>query len=113
LNNIFFDYNSAQLRSSSTSELARLVTLLNQHPSMTIEVGGHTDNVGSDQFNLELSVKRAKAVCDYLVRTGKVDPSRIFPKGYGASRFAASNDTEDGRQENRRVAFTVISLGEK
>lgn len=109
LRNIFFAYNSAELSEDSYLELDRVKGILDSNPKMKIEISGHTDNIGSEQFNLTLSQKRADAVRAYLISKG-ISPDRIQAKGYGASRPIASNTTESGRAKNRRVEFTVISL---
>lgn len=109
LKNIFFDFGKATLRETSFPELDRLVSLLNAYPNMTIEIGGHTDNVGSLKFNTDLSESRAKAVVDYLIDKG-ISKTRLSYKGYAYLQPIASNDTEEGRQQNRRVEFKVISI---
>ncbi|HQL70451.1 MAG TPA: OmpA family protein, partial [Bacteroidales bacterium] len=109
LKNIFFDYDKATIRPESENELTRLVTLLNAYPKMTIEIGGHTDNHGSLQYNTKLSNDRAKAVVDYLVSKG-IAASRLQYKGYAFNEPIATNDTDEGRQQNRRVEFKVISI---
>ncbi len=108
LNNIFFETNSFELKKESTVELDKLVQLLIDNPAMKIEIGGHTDNVGSDESNNKLSENRAKSVYDYLVKTGTV-VTRLSYKGYGKTKPVATNDTDDGRAKNRRTEFTVIS----
>lgn len=107
LNNIFFDFNQAVLRPESMAEITRLKQFLDANPSITIEIGGHTDNVGSDAYNLELSQRRADAVVSALVAMG-IEPARVRANGYGESRPIDTNDTDDGRQMNRRVEFTVL-----
>jgi len=106
LRNIFFDVNSYKLRPESYPELNRLAALLQAQPQMRIEVGGHTDNTGDKKGNLLLSENRARAVVDFLTGKG-VDPSRISAKGYGDSKPKTTNDTEEGRAENRRTEFIV------
>lgn len=108
LKNIFFDYAKATLRSTSFPEMDRLFELLNEFPNMKIEISGHTDNQGSRTTNEKLSAARAKAVVDYLVKKG-VSGSRLESKGYAFDQPIAPNDTEDGRQQNRRVEFKVLS----
>lgn len=108
LRNIFFDFGKYTLRPESTNELERLIKLLNDIPSMRIEISGHTDNRGSAEFNQKLSENRAKAVVDYLVERG-INPSRLEYKGYGKDQPIATNDTEAGRQENRRTEFKILS----
>ncbi|HOY38741.1 MAG: OmpA family protein [Bacteroidales bacterium] len=109
LKNIFFDYDKATIRPESENELTRLVTLLNAYPKMRIEIGGHTDSHGSLQYNTKLSSDRAKAVVDYLVSKG-IDASRLEYKGYAFNEPIATNDTDEGRQQNRRVEFKVLSI---
>ncbi|MGM0649587.1 MAG: OmpA family protein [Bacteroidota bacterium] len=109
LKNIFFDYDKATLRSESYPELERLYNLLENYKNMRIEIGGHTDNRGSLKYNTELSEARAKAVVDYLVDMG-IDKSRLEYKGYAYLKPIDTNDTEEGRQNNRRVEFKVLSV---
>jgi outer membrane protein OmpA-like peptidoglycan-associated protein len=101
-----FDFGSAQL----TPELQRLLDtgagILLRNPSILMTIEGHTDSVGSDAFNLALSEARAQAGVDYLVALG-VQPERLFAVGYGETRPIASNDTADGRRQNRRLEFVL------
>lgn len=108
LKNIFFDFNQASLRSESINELQRLIKLMNDLPSLKIEISGHTDNIGSAQYNKTLSERRAKAVVDYLIENG-ISANRLTFKGYGFDMPIAPNDTEEGRQQNRRTEFKIIS----
>lgn len=108
LNNIFFDFNKATLRSESASELDRLTELMREMPKLKIEISGHTDNVGSAQYNQKLSESRAQAVVDYLIKKG-IAKDRLEFKGYGFEQPIATNDTEEGRQMNRRTEFKIIS----
>lgn len=108
LRNIFFDVNKATLRPESNSELDRLVKLLNDVPNLKIEISGHTDNTGSAALNETLSQQRAEAVVTYLINHG-ISASRLTSKGYGSSKPVASNTTEDGRQQNRRTEFEILS----
>ncbi len=107
LNNIFFDFGKATLRNESFPELDRLVGLMTQNDNMVIELSGHTDNVGSDDANLKLSDDRAKSVTEYLVSKG-IKAERINAKGYGETKPLGTNDTEEGKQLNRRVEFTIL-----
>lgn len=107
LNNIFFDTDKFQLREESTAELNRLVKVLQDNPSLNIEVGGHTDAVGNEQKNIQLSQNRADAVKNYLSSKG-ISNSRLASKGYGKSKPVASNNTEQGKQQNRRVEFSIV-----
>ena len=107
LKNVFFDTGSAILRSESFTELGKLYQLLLDYPTMVIEISGHTDNVGSDQANQNLSQDRAHAVYDYLIGHG-IQQSRLGYKGFGETQPIGSNDSEEGRQENRRTEFVII-----
>lgn len=109
MNNIFFETGKAELKSESYLELAKAVELMKTNKSMTIEVGGHTDNVGSDETNMKLSHERAKSVMDFMVKAG-IDLTRIQAKGYGETQPVASNDTEEGRRTNRRTEFIILSF---
>jgi outer membrane protein OmpA-like peptidoglycan-associated protein len=106
LRNVFFGTGSAVLSPESAPELDRLAELLQQNPTLKIQINGHTDNVGSDADNLKLSEQRAKAVYDYLVQNG-IAATRLLYKGYGETKPIASNATPEGRQQNRRTEFVM------
>jgi outer membrane protein OmpA-like peptidoglycan-associated protein len=107
LRNIFFDFDKATLRPESSLELERLYQLLVDIPSLKIEVSGHTDNKGSAEYNKELSAKRAQSVVDYLIQKG-IKADRLKSAGYGFEKPMATNDTDEGRQLNRRTEFEII-----
>ncbi len=107
LRNIFFNTASYELLPTSNAELDKLVKLMKANPTLRIELGGHTDNVGADAANLTLSQQRANAVRDHVVAQG-VDGARITAKGYGETNPVATNDTEAGRALNRRTEVTVL-----
>ncbi|OIN55805.1 OmpA family protein [Arsenicibacter rosenii] len=107
LNNIFFDTGKSELRPESAPELDRMVAVLNENPKMTISLNGHTDNTGGVAINQKLSQDRADAVREYFIGKG-IEPDRIASKGFGESKPVASNDTEEGRQKNRRVEFLIV-----
>ena len=108
LRNIYFDFDKATFKTDSYSELNKLETMMKQNQNLKVEISGHTDFVGSKQFNKVLSQKRAAAVKSFLVSKG-VDTRRIKTVGYGEERPLASNDDEkDGRSLNRRVEFKVL-----
>lgn len=107
LKNIFFDTDKYDLKSTSQIELDRLVKLLNRFSNIKIEIGGHTDNVGSESANQTLSKNRAKEVMDYLISKG-IAAARLSYKGYGESKPIASNETVAGRALNRRTEFKII-----
>jgi outer membrane protein OmpA-like peptidoglycan-associated protein len=98
---LFFDYDSAVLKPGAYGELARVATVLNKYPQTIIRVGGHTDSKGSEDYNLELSRKRAEAVRNALIQQG-VDASRIEPVGYGETQSVNSEDAA-----NRRVTIVI------
>lgn len=107
LNNIFFDFNKATLRDESIAELDRLYKLLDEMPSLKIEISGHTDNVGSATYNQQLSENRAKSVVNFLKEKG-IATGRLQYKGYGFTQPIASNDTPEGMQMNRRTEFKIL-----
>jgi outer membrane protein OmpA-like peptidoglycan-associated protein/tetratricopeptide (TPR) repeat protein len=109
LNNIFFDFDKSSLRPDSKPELTRVTNVLKSNPSMKIEISGHTDSKGSEAYNLKLSEARAKSVIDFLISAG-IEKSRLTYKGYGFKKPVASNETEEGRQLNRRIEFEVIAI---
>ncbi|MFV0366535.1 MAG: OmpA family protein [Mangrovibacterium sp.] len=109
LQHIFFNYNSFELLPESHNELDKLVSLFSEFPKLQIEIGGHTDNQGSQEYNLKLSSQRAEAVYNYLVESG-IDKKLLSFKGYGAIMPIESNDTEEGRAQNRRTEFKIIAF---
>lgn len=110
LHNIFFEYNSADLNRSSANELRRLAGLLAERARLRIEVGGHTDDIGSDDYNNDLSSRRARAVREYLINVCGIEPIRVMSHGFGSKQPIAPNETESGRRENRRVTFRIVSM---
>jgi len=108
LKNIFYDFNKASLRPRSIIELDRVIELLNEYPSMRIEISSHTDNKGSEEYNKNLSQDRSTSVLKYLVGKG-INSARLENKGYGFSQPIATNDTDDGRQMNRRTEIRILS----
>lgn len=114
MNNIFFDFDKDMLKDESRTELKRAIELLNKYPDIKIEIGGHTDSFGTDEYNLDLSQRRANSVRDYLVKNG-FDAKRIVKTvGYGESQPIVSNTNPDGsdnpqnRAKNRRVEFKLV-----
>jgi outer membrane protein OmpA-like peptidoglycan-associated protein len=106
LADILFDFDKATLRRDVEFNLVKIATILNQFAEMKILIEGHTDDVGSDEYNLGLSQRRASAVYDFLI-SQDVDESRMSWEGYGESRPVADNSTEEGRQRNRRVDLVI------
>ena len=107
LKDIFFDTDRSEILPRSHLELQKLLNLLRQYPTMQIEISGHTDNVGVAEHNLSLSLRRAKSVVDYLVMHG-IEPRRLLYKGYGDTYPISDNETEYGRQLNRRVQMLIL-----
>lgn len=107
LNNVFFDFDKATLRPESKAELGRLYEIMAANPSLKIRINGHTDAKGSDTYNRNLSERRAKAVADHLIKLG-IAPGRADYKGFGESQPVATNETDEGRQLNRRTEFEVM-----
>lgn len=108
LENLYFAFDKSEVLQQSYNELVKLKELLERNPGMTIELRGHTDNLGTVEHNQRLSESRAKAVVDHLVSMG-IDKSRLSWKGFGKSEPMADNSTAAGRQKNRRVEYKVLS----
>ena len=106
LKNVFFDFDKADLKPESFVELDKLADYLKTN-SIRIEIGGHTDNQGTDEYNDRLSENRAKSVYDYLVSKG-IPADRLQYKGYGRRVPVADNTTEEGRAANRRTEFKIV-----
>ncbi len=106
LKNIFFETNSFKLKTTSYTELDKVVQLLKDNPTLKIQIGGHTDNVGKPADNLKLSDSRAKSVVAYIV-SKQIVPARLSFKGFGSSKPIADNKTEEGRSRNRRTELVV------
>ncbi len=102
-----FAVNSSSLLAGSYDELNRVANVLKQYPETNIQIAGHTDSTGAEDYNQRLSERRAESVKNALVGMG-VNPSRITTVGYGESKPIASNNTEAGRQQNRRVEIRII-----
>ena len=107
LKNIFFETDSFRLKPESQGQLREMTDFMTKNPGLVIEIGGHTDSQGSEDYNLILSGKRADAVVSSLINLG-VSPSRIKSKGYGFSIPLADNSSEEGRSQNRRTEFKIL-----
>ena len=107
LSNTLFKFNKFNLGETEKGYLDQVADWIKSEPEINVEIGGHTDSVGSDSYNQKLSEQRAKAVCDYLISQG-VDKARLTYKGYGESEPIATNETEAGRQRNRRVELKIL-----
>ncbi|WP_409771896.1 OmpA family protein [Thermaurantimonas sp.] len=108
LQNLFFDTDSYKIQPKSEAELAKILQFLKQNPNVRVEIAGHTDSRGSAAYNRALSQNRAKSVIEYLVKNG-INPVRLIAKGYGDTQPVASNDTDEGRQLNRRTELKIIA----
>ncbi|PKP23242.1 MAG: hypothetical protein CVU05_00345 [Bacteroidetes bacterium HGW-Bacteroidetes-21] len=108
LKNIFFDSGKATLREESKTELDKLVDIMKKS-EIVIELGGHTDSIGTDESNIKLSQERVNSVMQYLI-DNQIKPERIKAVGYGESQPLASNSTDEGRQKNRRVEVKILQL---
>jgi outer membrane protein OmpA-like peptidoglycan-associated protein len=108
-NNILFASNSYALPENGLAELSQLIQVLNDNPTLKVEISGHTDNIGNAKDNLTLSTNRAKSIVDYLVSKG-IGTERLSYKGYGDTQPVADNSTEEGRAKNRRTSFTITGL---
>ena len=107
LENVLFDYDKATLRSSSYPALNQLYETMKGNENMVVEIAGHTDNKGSDEYNQRLSQHRAESVKTFLVNKG-IGKEQIYAKGYGEKSPIKTNNTEEGRQMNRRTEVRII-----
>jgi len=107
LKNIYFDYSKASLKKESFVELEKVVTFLNENPTVEIEIQGHTDSDGPDAANLSLSQNRSQSVVNYIISQG-ISSGRLRAKGFGETKPIDTNQTPEGRANNRRVEFTVL-----
>ncbi|GAB4387475.1 MAG: OmpA family protein [Thermodesulfovibrionales bacterium] len=103
---IAFDHDSAQVKPGAYDEIDKIAQAMNQYPRTVARVEGHTDSTGSEDYNIDLSIRRAQAVRNLLVQRG-VSSSRIEAVGFGESQPVATNDTEAGRSRNRRVVIKI------
>ena len=110
LKNIEFEFNSYLLKDESFAELHQVAELLRKNPTLHIELSAHTDDVGSDAYNLRLSQQRGEQAAQYLIQEEGVDPARLTTVGYGESKPLVPNTSDENRAINRRVEFTIIDL---
>ena len=106
MSDVPFDIGSAMLKPGAREKLAKISGIVMAHPGLTLQIEGHTDSVGTDEFNQELSGRRADGVRDYLAEEG-VPVSGMTARGFGKTQPVATNDTPEGRQRNRRVELVV------
>jgi len=107
LRGVNFDFDKSNIRADAADILDEAAHILRDQPDVRVSVDGHTDARGTDEYNQKLSERRARAVLERLVRLG-VGSSRLEPQGYGESRPVASDETEEGRAQNRRVELNVV-----
>ena len=107
ISSIEFDFNSYKLKPQSKKILDRLIVILNKFKNYKIQIIGYTDSVGDEEYNLELSKKRAESVYKYLIQHD-IDPARLTFTGMGEANPIDTNDTDEGRRRNRRVEFYLI-----
>ena len=108
--NVEFDTNKAIVKDKYYDEIKRVADFMKEFPDKTCEIGGHTDNIASAAYNQKLSEKRANSVRQYLIDKFGIDGSRLTAAGYGLTKPIASNDTEEGRQQNRRVEAIMEAI---
>jgi outer membrane protein OmpA-like peptidoglycan-associated protein len=107
LGDVLFEFNKADLKPGGMRNLYQLVDFLKKNPTRNVSIEGHTDNIGSEGYNLELSQRRAETVRAFLLDNG-ISPERVTARGYGTAYPIATNNTEAGRQQNRRVEVVVL-----
>ena len=113
MENIYYGFDSANIRADAAIELDKLVRFLQDNPQIKIELGSHTDSKGNDDYNLDLSRRRAESAVNYVIANG-IDKNRIRSRGYGETRPIAPNtnadgsDNPEGRQKNRRTEIKVF-----
>ena len=105
---INFDFDKATIRAADEAELKKAVEFVKKYPKSAVKIEGHTDSIGTDQYNQKLSERRAKAVENYLVEKGAVKKADISTVGYGESKPIADNKTSKGRFENRRAEILIL-----
>ncbi len=105
---LLFDFDEAELRASTRENLLKLTSTLGKYEDTNLRIVGHTDKVGSESYNTQLSQRRARTVADFLADQG-IDPTRFLILGQGESEPVADNDTEYGRQQNRRVEVAIYA----
>ena len=107
-----FEFASAVLKKESESQLDKFVELYQSFPNMQLQITGHTDNVGSEEYNQKLSEERAQSVYDYFLKKG-IPSSKMTVKGFGLKYPIATNETEEGRAKNRRVEVDIQMVGDR
>jgi outer membrane protein OmpA-like peptidoglycan-associated protein len=103
-----FDFDKAVIKKQYYSKLDEIAVVIKKDPKMRVEVQGHTDGVGTEKYNMKLSIRRANAVRDYLIKKGGIAADRLTAVGFGKTKPIATNDTKEGRAQNRRVELKPI-----
>jgi OOP family OmpA-OmpF porin len=111
--NVEFDFDKSTIKKGYYQDIDNLAGVMKQYPDLNVVIEGHTDSVGTDAYNKKLSQRRAESVKKYMVEKGGIDANRIKAIGFGEEKPIASNDTDEGRQQNRRVEAAVDYLIEK
>ncbi len=106
---VHFAFNKATIRKSDEKELKKAIAFIRKYPGYKVKLEGHTDGIGSDEYNQRLSVRRAEAVKNYLIKAGAVSADRITAEGFGKTRPVASNKTKQGRAKNRRTEILILA----
>jgi OOP family OmpA-OmpF porin len=104
-----FDFDKAEVKSTYNEDIEKVANFLNAYPDANAELEGHTDSTGPEEYNLNLSQRRAESVKNYLINNFNIDPARLTAVGYGESQPVATNDTREGRQRNRRVVANIVT----
>jgi OOP family OmpA-OmpF porin len=108
--NVEFDFNQAVVKDKYRDEIKKVADFMKKFPKTTAVIGGHTDNIGTAAYNERLSKNRANSVREYLIKNFGIEASRLTGTGYGLTKPVAGNDTEDGRQKNRRVEAVLQAV---
>jgi outer membrane protein OmpA-like peptidoglycan-associated protein len=108
----YFEFDDYRIGEASYPILDEVVNIMNRYPKLRLEIAAHTDNMGSFEYNMTLSQKRAQSIVDYLVEKG-IEAERLIGMGYGESRPIAPNTTEEGKMLNRRVEFIILDVRQK
>lgn len=105
---VLFDFNSAEVRDDARATLDKVAQVISFYSDALVEIHGHTDDLGTEEYNLDLSQRRANAVRDYLITVRAMNPEMLTARAFGKSQPVAPNDTEENRQRNRRVEVVIL-----
>jgi OOP family OmpA-OmpF porin len=107
---VAFDFDKTNVKEQYNEDLEKVANLLKAYPKTNVELEGHTDSIGTDEYNMDLSIRRAESVKKELVEKFDIDASRISTLGHGESMPVDTNDTAEGRQKNRRVEAFIEAV---